>query len=72
VNSVVCKPAKTAVTTALLAADFVTLPIKPDLPHPVGFTAALARSQHDSRGPANHSTYNTGHGHEHEPFPGEE
>jgi len=60
-NALVRKPAKIALTAALLAAVFFTLPIKSDPQHPLGYAAAFAGSRHDSADAYNNNTDNAGH-----------
>jgi hypothetical protein len=60
-NTLVRKPAKVAVTAALLAAVFFALPIKMDAQHPLGFSVAQAGSRHDSADPYNNNTDMAGH-----------
>jgi hypothetical protein len=60
-NVLAIKPAKVAVTAALLGAVFFALPIKMDAQHPLGFSAAQASSRHDSADPYNNNTDMAGH-----------
>src|SRR4051812_8315142 len=55
-NTLVGKPVKVAMSAALLAAVFFALPVKMDAQHPLGFSAALAGSRHDSASPFNNNT----------------
>jgi hypothetical protein len=57
-NALIHKPAKIAVTAALLAGVFFALPVKMDAQHPLGFSAALAGSRHDSANPRTNNTDN--------------
>jgi hypothetical protein len=57
-NTLVGKPIKVAMSAALLAAVFFALPVKMDAQHPLGFSAALAGSRHDSASPFNNNTDN--------------
>jgi hypothetical protein len=60
-NSLVNKVTKGAMSAALLAAVFFALPIKMDTQHPLGYSAALAGSRHDSADPYNNNTDEAGH-----------
>jgi hypothetical protein len=60
-NSLVRRPAKVAVSAALLAGILFALPIKMDAQHPLGFSAAQASSRHDSADPYNNNTDMAGH-----------
>jgi hypothetical protein len=60
-NSLVNKVTKGAMSAALLAAIFFALPIKMDTQHPLGYSAALAGSRHDSADAYNNNTDNAGH-----------
>jgi hypothetical protein len=57
-NALVSKSTKVAMSAALLAAVFFALPVKMDAQHPLGFSAALAGSRHDSASPFNNNTDN--------------
>jgi hypothetical protein len=50
-NALAGKPVKVAMSAALMAAVFFALPVKMDAQHPLGFSAALAGSRHDSASP---------------------
>ena len=57
-NALANKSTKVAISAALLAAVFFALPVKMDTQHPLGFSAALAGSRHDSASPYNNNTDN--------------
>ena len=57
------KSARLAAATALLAAVFFALPVKPDTQHPFGFAVAAASARHDSANPRNNNTDVAGHEH---------
>jgi hypothetical protein len=55
-NALAGKPIKVAMSAALMAVVFFALPVKMDAQHPLGFSAALAGSRHDSASPYNNNT----------------